>query len=135
VISEFREFILRGNLLDLAVAVVIGTAFGAVVTSLVENLITPIVGAIFGEPDFGGLSFAINDSTFGYGNFLNALITFLSVATAVFFFVVKPANELMARFGPKEEEDSRECPHCVSEIPVRATRCAFCTSEVGLGNA
>ena len=129
-IKEFREFVLRGNLVDLAVAVVIGTAFGAVVTSLVENLITPLIAAVFGEPDFGGLAFTINGSRFGYGNFLNALITFLSVATAVFFFVVKPVNGLMARFGPKQEVDSRECPECTSEIPRRAKRCAFCTAQV-----
>jgi large conductance mechanosensitive channel len=130
-IKEFREFILRGNLVDLAVAVVIGAAFGALVGALVKDLITPIVAAVFGKPDFSGLSFTINDSRFLYGDFLNALITFVSIAAAVFFFVVKPVNELMARFGPKKEADTRECPECTSEIPVRARRCAFCTSQVG----
>ncbi len=130
-VKEFREFILRGNLVDLAVAVVIGTAFGAVVNALVKDLITPLIAAIFGQPSFGDLSFTINGSEFLYGDFLNAVITFLSIAAAVFFFVVKPVNELMARFGPKKEEDARECPECLSEIPVRARRCAFCTAEVG----
>jgi large conductance mechanosensitive channel len=129
-IKEFREFILRGNLVDLAVAVVIGAAFGAVVSALVKDLITPLVAAIFGKPDFSGLTFTINHSKFLYGEFLNALITFLSVATAVFFFVVKPVNQLMDRFGPKEEKDTRECPECLSGIPVAARRCAFCTAEV-----
>jgi large conductance mechanosensitive channel len=110
VIKEFREFILRGNLVDLAVAVVIGAAFGAVVAALVKDLITPLVAAIFGKPDFSGLQFTINGSAFLYGDFLNALITFLSVATAVFFVVVKPVNQLMDRFGPKEEKDTRDCP-------------------------
>jgi large conductance mechanosensitive channel len=128
VIKEFREFILRGNLVDLAVAVVIGAAFGALVGALVKDLITPIVAAVFGKPDFGGLSFTINDSKFLYGDFLNALITFVSIAAAVFFFVVKPVNELMARFGPKKETETQECPHCLSEVPVGASKCAFCTS-------
>jgi large conductance mechanosensitive channel len=130
VIKEFREFILRGNLVDLAVAVVIGAAFGAVVSALVKDLITPLVAAVFGEPDFGGLKFTINGSAFLYGDFLNALITFASIAAAVFFLVVKPVNELMSRFGPREEKDTRECPECLSGIPLAARRCAFCTAEV-----
>ena len=129
-IKEFREFILRGNLVDLAVAVVIGAAFGAVVSALVKDLITPLVAAVFGQPDFSDLTFTINDSRFLYGDFLNALITFMSVATAVFFIVVKPVNELMQRFGPKEEKDTRECPECLSGIPMAARRCAYCTAEV-----
>ena len=99
-------------------------------SSLVENLITPIIAAIVGEPDFSDLTFTINGSVFRYGAFLNALITFVSIAAAVFFFVVKPVNELMARFGPKKEENARECPECLSEIPVKARRCAFCTAQV-----
>jgi large conductance mechanosensitive channel len=130
VIKEFREFILRGNLVDLAVAVVIGAAFGAVVSALVKDLITPLVAAVFGQPDFSALTFSINGSKFLYGEFLNALITFLSVATAVFFLVVKPVNELLSRFGPQEEKDTRECPECLSGIPQKASRCAFCTAEV-----
>ncbi len=129
-LKEFREFVLRGNLVDLAVAVVIGTAFAALVTSLVESLLTPLIAAVFGEPSFSGLSFTINGSEFLYGDFLNALVTFLSIAAAVFFFVVKPVNELMARFGPKPEAESRECPQCLSDVPRPARRCAFCTSEL-----
>jgi large conductance mechanosensitive channel len=102
-LKEFREFILRGNVVDLAVGVVIGLAFGAVVTALVADIITPIVAAIFGKPDFGGLQFTINGSTFRYGDFLNAVFSFLTIAAAVFFFVVKPVNALMARRKAKEE--------------------------------
>jgi large conductance mechanosensitive channel len=131
-LKEFREFILRGNLVDLAVAVVIGTAFGALVAALVADLITPIIAAFVGKPDFGDLTFTINDSKFLYGDFLNALITFVSIAAAVFFFVVKPVNALMARLksGRPVDEDVRECPECVSEIPAKARRCAFCTAQV-----
>jgi large conductance mechanosensitive channel len=131
-IKEFREFILRGNVIDLAVAVVIGAAFTAVVNALVKDLITPIIAAIFGKPDFGDLAFTINDSRFAYGDFLNALLTFVLVAAALFFFVVKPVNYLMARrrTGPEVESTTRDCPECLSAIPVAAHRCAFCTSEV-----
>jgi large conductance mechanosensitive channel len=103
VVKEFREFILRGNVVDLAIAVVIGAAFGAVVAALVADIITPLVAAIFGKPDFGALTFTINGSTFRYGDFLNAVITFLSVAAAIFFFVVKPMNVFLARRKAKEE--------------------------------
>lgn len=131
-IQEFKEFILRGNVVDLAVAVVIGAAFGAVVTSLVSDIITPIIGAIVGEPDFSQLDFTINDSRFTYGNFLNALFSFLTIATAVFFLVVKPVNMLMDRNKTEAPvaETTRECPQCLSSIPRAARRCAFCTSEV-----
>jgi large conductance mechanosensitive channel len=97
ILTEFKEFLLRGNVVDLAVAVVIGAAFGAVVTAFVEDLVTPIIGAIVGEPDFGGLTFTINDSRFLYGDFLNAVISFVSIAAAIFFFVVKPINFLLER--------------------------------------
>lgn len=131
-LKEFREFILRGNLVDLAVAVVIGTAFGLVVNSLVKDMITPLIGAIGGEPDFGGLSFTINDSEFKYGSFLNELISFTIIAAVVFFFVVKPVNAMLKKFmpGPPEPAPTRECPECVSEIPEAASRCAFCTATV-----
>ena len=131
-LKEFRDFVLRGNVVELAVAVVIGAAFGAVVASMVENLITPLIGAIGGEPDFGGLSFTINDSEFGYGAFINALLSFLIVAAVVFFLVVRPLNKLMEKLKPGKPVDNptRSCPQCVSDIPVQATRCAFCTSEV-----
>ena len=131
-LKEFRDFVLRGNVVELAVAVVIGAAFGAVVASLVENLITPLIGAIGGEPDFGGLSFTINGSKFGYGEFINALLSFLIIAAVVFFLVVRPLNKLMEKLKPGKPVDNptRSCPFCVSDIPVQATRCAFCTSEV-----
>ena len=131
-LKEFREFILRGNLVDLAVAVVIGTAFTALVTSLVTNIITPIIAAIGGQPDFSDLSFTINGSEFGYGAFLNALIAFAIIAAVVFFLVIKPVNLLMARFQPDTAVDvqTRTCPECLSDIPSGAARCAFCTSTV-----
>jgi large conductance mechanosensitive channel len=132
ILKEFRAFILRGNLVDLAVAVVIGTAFTAVVTALVRDLITPLVAAIFGEPLFDTLSFSINGSRFAYGDFLNALLTFLIVAAVVYFLVVKPVNLLMARLRTEPDVDTptRGCPECLSQIPVAARRCAFCTSEI-----
>jgi large conductance mechanosensitive channel len=102
-LREFKDFLLRGNVVDLAIAVVIGAAFGALVASFVANLLTPLVAAMFGEPDFSELTFTINDSTFRYGAFINALITFLTVAVAIFFFVVKPVNALMARRNRGEE--------------------------------
>lgn len=132
-LKEFKEFILRGNLVDLAVAVVLGAAFGAVVTALVEDLITPVIGAIGGEADFSGLRFSINDSEFKYGDFLNKALTFLIIAAVVFFFVVKPVNTLLSRFKPepKVAAETRECPECLSDIPEAASRCAFCTAQVG----
>jgi large conductance mechanosensitive channel len=135
VLKEFREFILRGNLVDLAVAVVIGTAFAAVIAALVADIITPIIAAIGGQPDFSDLTFTINGSEFKYGHFINAVITFLIIAAAVFFLVVKPVNALMARRKVETpvDEQTRKCPECLSEIPVPATRCAFCTAQVPKG--
>jgi len=131
-IGEFRRFILRGNLVDLAVAVVIGTAFGAVVNALVKDLITPLIAAVGGKHDFSSLAFTIHGSRFPYGDFVNALITFLVVAAVMFFLVVKPVNLLLERVRPEPaiEEETRECPECLSKIPVPARRCAFCTAEV-----
>lgn len=130
-LMDLKAFILRGNVIDLAVGVVIGAAFGTVVSSLVENLLTPLVG-LPGETDFGALDFTIRASTFRYGQFLNDLISFLTIAASVFFFVVRPVNSLMSK--RKTELDvlstTRECPECLSDIPSRARRCAFCTSEV-----
>ena len=128
--KEFKAFLLRGNVVDLAVGIVIGAAFGAVVKALVGDLITPIVAAIVGEHDFGALSFTINDSRFQYGDFINQLISFVSVATAVFFFVVQPVNALMARrkTGVDVESETRPCSECLSEIPRQARKCAFCAS-------
>lgn len=132
VASEFRAFALRGNVVDLAVAVVMGAAFGSVVTSLVENIITPLIGAIGGQPDFSNPSFTINSSVFRYGLVLNALISFLIIALVVFVFAVKPINTLMARLKPTDEEPAptKACPHCLSNVPAGATRCAFCTSDL-----
>jgi large conductance mechanosensitive channel len=132
-LREFRAFVLRGNMIDLAVAVVIGTAFTAVVNAFVEDLITPVIAAVGGKPNFGNLAFTINGSRFAYGDLLNAVVTFLLVATVVFFLVVKPVNALMAALTPDEPEPeapSRPCPECLSQIPRAATRCAFCAVEV-----
>jgi large conductance mechanosensitive channel len=131
ILQDFKKFLFRGNVVDLAVAVVVGTAFSALVAALVADLLTPIIAAIFGKPDFSGLTFTINGSKFAYGAFINALITFVSVAAAVFFFVVTPVNRLMARRA-KEDPDTKECPECTSAIPIRARRCPLCTSEVPL---
>jgi large conductance mechanosensitive channel len=130
VVKEFKSFLLRGNVVDLAVAVVVGTAFAALVAALVADLLTPIIAAIFGKHDFSSLTFAINGSIFHYGSFLNALITFVSVAAAVFFFVVVPVNTLMRRRKTELDPDSetRPCTECLSEIPVLAHKCAFCTA-------
>ena len=130
-LKDFKAFLLRGNVVDLAVAVVIGAAFGAVVTALVKDLLTPLL-AIPGKTDFSSLSFTINHSQFLYGDFVNVLISFVSIAAAVFFFVVKPVNALMARRKTEPDVDSttRECPECLSSIPSAARRCAFCTAEV-----
>ncbi len=136
-IRDFREFLLRGNLVDLAVAIVIGVAFAAVVDALVADLITPIIAALGGKPDFSSLSFTINDSRFRYGHFVNQVVTFLIIAAAVFFLVVKPVNALMARRRTEPPVDTltRPCPECLSEIPREARRCAFCTAEVGAAAA
>jgi large conductance mechanosensitive channel len=132
VAGEFKDFIMRGDVIDLAIAVVIGAAFGTVVAALVKDLLTPIVAAIFGKPNFSQLTFTINKSKFLFGDFLNAVIAFLSVAAAVFFVVVKPVNVLRERRKrvPEPESDDRPCPECLSQIPKAARRCAHCTSEV-----
>ena len=130
-LKEFREFILRGNVVDLAVAVVIGAAFGAVVTAFVADFVTPLIAAIGGQPDFARLKFTINDSVFKYGHFFNAVVSFLIIGAVIFFFVVKPLNALAARRAGDEEASTRECPECLSDIPAGARRCAHCTAEVG----
>jgi large conductance mechanosensitive channel len=131
-LREFKQFILRGNVVDLAVAVVIGAAFGAIVTSLVENIITPLIGAIGGQPDFSGLSFTLNGSEVRYGAFLNALISFLIIAAVIFFAVVKPMNAVMTRMRSEPTPDplTGKCPLCLSEVQVGARRCPFCTQEI-----
>ncbi|HEU5002421.1 MAG TPA: large conductance mechanosensitive channel protein MscL [Actinomycetota bacterium] len=131
--TEFKEFVLRGNVIDLAVAVVIGAAFGAVVTALVKDLLTPLI-AIPGKANFQNLAFHVRKSAFAYGDFINAVISFLSIALAVFLFVVKPVNMLIARRHqeptPEPAVATRPCPECLSEIPKEARRCKFCTAEV-----
>jgi large conductance mechanosensitive channel len=130
--KDFRDFLLRGNLVDMAVGIVIGVAFTAVVTALVGDLITPLLAAIGGNPDFAGLSFTINNSHFLYGAFLNALIAFVLIAAVVYFLVIKPVNRLMAmrRTEPPVAATTHACPECLSEIPLAARRCAFCTAQV-----
>jgi large conductance mechanosensitive channel len=129
---EFKQFLLRGNFVDMAVALVMALAVFAVVQALIEDLITPIIAAIAGEPDFSALTFEINKSIFRYGHFINAVITFILMAAAVFFFIVVPVNALIARSRkePPVDPTTRKCPECLSEIPVDARRCAFCASQV-----
>jgi large conductance mechanosensitive channel len=127
--SGFRKFILRGNVVDLAVAVVIGVAFGAVVQALVKDLITPLIGAFGGVPDFSALSFTVNNSRFLIGDFINALLSFIVLAAVVYYFVVVPVGRLIDRFTPAPVP-TRECPECLSKMPVKARRCAFCTALV-----
>jgi large conductance mechanosensitive channel len=126
----FREFVLRGNVVDLAIGVVIGAAFGTVVMAFVKDLLTPIIAAIGGKPDFSSYYFPVNGAKFLYGDFLNAVISFLLIAAAVYYFVVLPVNSLMERFRKPAVADKKTCPECQSEIPIAAHRCAFCTSPV-----
>jgi len=137
-LTDFKKFILRGNVVDLAVAVTVGLAFAAVVTAFVNDLITPLIAAIFGKPNFSDLSFTLNHSKFRYGSFINALLSFLIIATVVFFAVVVPLTALMRRLNvlPKDEPEpeTHPCPECLSDIPVAARRCAFCTTEVGVAS-
>jgi len=134
--KEFKTFVLRGNVVDLAIAVVIGAAFGAVVTALVKDIITPIL-AIPGKTDFSALTFTIRKSHFLYGDFINSVISFLSIAAAVFFLVVKPVNALLNRRKTEPEvlSTTRDCPYCLSSIPIAASRCAFCTADVSAASS
>ena len=127
---DFKAFLLRGNVVDLAIAVVIGAAFGAVVTALVSDFLTPLIAAISGSADFSALQFSVNGSTFKYGHFINALISFVTIAAAVFFLVVKPVNAIMARSRKQAPADptTKKCPECLSVIPLEAKRCMCCTS-------
>ncbi len=136
-LNDFKQFILRGNVVDLAVAVVIGAAFGAVVTSMVEDIVTPVIAAIGGQPDFAGLDFTVNGSVFRYGEFLNAVISFLVIAAVVFLLVVKPMNAVLTRMRAEPTPDplTRKCPECLSEVQVGARRCPFCTSQLATGGA
>jgi large conductance mechanosensitive channel len=126
-LEEFRDFLFKGNLIALAVAFIIATAFAALVKALIADLITPIIALIFGKPDFGGLSFTINSSHFYYGDFVNSLITFVSVGVAVFFFVAKPYETFQARRAT-EDPSIKACPECTTEIPAAAKRCPLCTA-------
>ena len=132
-LTDFKTFVLRGNVVDLAVGIVIGVAFAAVVQAMVRDILTPLVAAIFGRPDFSALSFRIHGSVFRYGDFLNALIAFVTIAAAVFFFVVKPMNLLTSHFSHREtpEPTTRRCPWCLMDIPLKARRCGYCTTELG----
>ncbi len=134
-LKGFKQFLLRGNVVDLAVAVVIGAAFGAVVTALVKDLITPLIAALVGKPDFSAISFEVNSSKFLIGDFINAIVSFLLIAAAVYFFVVVPLNAFMARLHRGEvppDPMTRKCPDCLSEVPIAARRCAHCTSTLPL---
>lgn len=127
----FRDFILRGNVIDLAIAVVIGVAFNAVVQALVKDLITPLIAAIVGKPDFSNLTFTVNNSRFLYGDVINVVISFVAVAAAVYFIVVLPMNKLAERRAkPAVDVSTRACPECLSSIPKAAHRCSFCTAQV-----
>ena len=128
-LKDFKQFLFRGNVVDLAVAVVIGTAFTAVIKAVVADLLTPLIAAIFGAHNFGALKFTINGSTFAYGDFINNLITFVSIAAVVFFLIVAPLNALMSRRA-EEDPDTKQCPECDSAIPVKAKRCPECTSQL-----
>jgi large conductance mechanosensitive channel len=131
-LQEFKKFILRGNVVELAVAVVIGAAFTVIVQAFVKDLVTPLIAAIGGQPDFSNLYFTLNNSKFMYGDFLNAVVSFVLVAGVVFFFVIQPINKLTARMNrnkTSEDPTEKKCPHCLSDIPKAATRCAFCTSK------
>jgi|ERR1700677_1504016 large conductance mechanosensitive channel len=131
--NGFKQFMMRGNVVELAVAVVMGAAFGAVVTALVKDLITPLIAAIVGKPDFSKLGFAINGSQFPVGDFINALVSFVLVGSAVYFLVILPINALTARLRRGEtppDPTTKKCPECLSVVPIGARRCAFCTGAL-----
>ncbi len=134
----FKAFLMRGNVVDLAVGVVVGAAFGAVVTSLTKDLLTPLIAAVVGKPDFSAIQFTINGSKFLVGDFINAIISFILIAAAVYYFVVLPVNALVERMRKAPvpaDPTTRKCPECLSEIPLDARRCAFCTSTLSAGRA
>ena len=133
ILKEFKQFLLRGNVVDMAVGIVIGAAFGSVITALVSDLLTPFIAAIARVPDFSGLFFTLNGSQFKYGHFVNVIISFILVATTIFFFVVKPMNMLIAKSQKNITLDptTKKCPECMSEIPINAKRCMHCTQIVG----
>ncbi len=131
--QDFKQFVMRGNVVDLAVAVVIGSAFGTIVSSFVKDLLTPLIAAIGGKPNFANLSFTIHGSHFLYGDFINNIVSFLIIAAVVFFLVVMPLNKLKARLDSSRKTESpttKKCPECLSEIPAKASRCAYCTARL-----
>lgn len=130
--NGFKQFLLRGNVVDLAVGVVIGAAFGGVVTALVKDLMTPLIAAVVKQPDFSAFTFTVNGSKFLYGDFLNALLSFLIIAAAVYYMVVLPVNALISRahHEPPADPTTRKCPECLSEIPIQARRCAHCCAAI-----
>jgi large conductance mechanosensitive channel len=130
-LHDFKKFLVRGNLVELAVAFVVGALFAALLKAFIADLVTPIIALIVGQPRFGGLHFTINHSQFDYGDFLNALVTFITTAAVVFFVVVRPYNTLMSRRA--QEPDVKECPECTSAIPVKARRCPQCTAPLAAG--
>ncbi len=130
-LKGFQQFLLRGNVVDLAVAVVLGGAFGAIVTALVKDLLTPLIAALVGKPDFSAIAFEINGSKFLIGDFINAIVSFLLIAAAIYFFVVVPVNAMLARLRrgePSPDPTTKKCGECLSDVPIAARRCAFCTS-------
>jgi large conductance mechanosensitive channel len=137
-LSGFKQFILRGNVVDLAVGVVIGAAFGGVVTALTKDLLTPLIAAVVGKPDFSAINFTLHGTPFPIGDFINAAVSFFLIASAVYFFVVTPINALMARVKkapPPADPTTKNCPECLSSIPIGARRCAYCAQPVGVGKA
>ena len=131
-LKGFKEFLLRGNVVDLAVAVIIGAAFGAVVAALVKDLFTPLIAALVGKPDFSALTFTINSSKFLFGDFINAVVSFVLQAAAIYLFIVVPMKAVMARMNKPAAPTTRPCPECLNEIPIAARRCGHCTSVVGV---
>jgi large conductance mechanosensitive channel len=132
-LNDFKKFLLRGNVVDLAVAVAVGAAFGLVITALVKDVFTPLIAAVVGKPDFSTLSITINHSKILYGDFINALIAFVSIATVIFFFVVQPINKLQTlatKNKAVEDPSTKDCPYCLSSVPVKAKRCMYCTSNL-----
>ena len=128
----FKQFLMRGNVVDMAVGIVIGAAFGSVVSAFVKDLLTPMIAAIVGKPDFSAITFVIHNSKFPIGDFINAIVSFVLIAAAVYYFVVLPVNALVQRFHhePPADPTTKKCPECVSDIPIQARRCAFCTQAL-----
>ena len=137
-LDGFKKFIFRGNVVDMAVGVVIGAAFGGVVTALTKDLLTPLISAVVGKPDYSAINFKIGETAFPVGDFINAIVSFLLIAAAIYFFVVVPVNTLLARMKkdePAAAPTTKKCPECLSDIPIEARRCAHCAQPVPVGRA